>query len=105
MKPKANATRKTAALRIPFYTRRSTCSQLCYLILALVLVAIPLAGVRAEHATILTPLAAELVPLGTSLQAPPANPFHLPSFAAPAKSVLRAATAFTPEHSGSGRLQ
>jgi|HubBroStandDraft_1064217.scaffolds.fasta_scaffold129627_3 hypothetical protein len=70
------------------YTRRLVCSQLGCLLLALAVLALPLAGVRIERAPILTPLATELVPLGTSLQSPPSSHFALPSFLAPTRLDL-----------------
>src|SRR6266852_3155120 len=70
MKPKASAARKIAAFRMPPYIRRPICSQLGFLLLGLTVLALPLAGIRVERAPILTPLATELVPLGTSLQSP-----------------------------------
>jgi hypothetical protein len=76
------------------------------LALALALIALPSAGMRAERAPILTPLATELVPLGMSLQAPPASLLHVPSFVAAAKLVLGplpAALEANPD--GNGRLQ
>ena len=88
MKPKASTARKIVAFRMPPYTRRSICSQLGCLVLALALLALPLGGTGTERAPILTPLATELVPLGTSLQSPPTNLLYLPSFAAPARLVL-----------------
>ena len=56
--------------------------------LALAVLALPFAGIRIERAPILTPLATELVPLGMSLESPPATRFHLPSLVAPARLVL-----------------
>ena len=89
------------------YTRRSIVAQLYCLALTLALLALPLAGIVPEHAPILTPLATELVPLGTSLQLPPTNPFHLPSLEAPARLVLgpspSPAIALNPD--SDGRLQ
>jgi len=58
------------------------------LVLALALLALPLAGITIERAPILTPLATELVPLGTSLQSAPSSPFLPTSFMAPARLVL-----------------
>jgi hypothetical protein len=58
------------------------------LVLALTVLALPLAGIRVERAPILTPLATELVPLGTSLESPPSTPLDLPSLLAPARLVL-----------------
>lgn len=52
------------------------------------MLALPLAGIRFDRAPLLTPLAAELVPLGTSLQSPPSGPLDLPSLLAPARLVL-----------------
>ena len=73
----------------------------------LVLVALPLAGTTAERASILTPLNTELVPLGTSLQSPPSNLFHLPSFVAAAKLVLGPlpSAVFAPNPESDSRLQ
>jgi hypothetical protein len=88
MKPKAITAKKIAAFRIPRYTRRSICSQLGCLVLALAVLALPLAGIRIERAPILTPLATELVPLGTSLQSPLSGPLNLSSFLAPSRLVL-----------------
>jgi hypothetical protein len=56
--------------------------------LTLAVLALPSAGIGIERAPILTPLATELVPLGTSLESPPATGFHPPSFVAPARLVL-----------------
>jgi hypothetical protein len=58
------------------------------LVLTLAVLALPLAAIRFERAPILTPLATELVPLGTSLQSPPSDPLDLPLFLAPARLVL-----------------
>jgi len=58
------------------------------LVLALALLALPLAGITIERAPILTPLATELVPLGTRVESPPAVHLHLPSFLAPVRLVL-----------------
>jgi hypothetical protein len=88
MKPKASAARKIAAFRMPPYIRPPICSQLGFLLLALTVLALPLAGIRVERAPILTPLATELVPLGTSLESPPSTPLDLPSFLTPARLVL-----------------
>jgi hypothetical protein len=73
---------------MPPYTRRPIRSQLGFLVLALTVLALPLAGTRVERAPILTPLATELVPLGTSLESPPITRLDLPSFLAPARLVL-----------------
>jgi hypothetical protein len=70
------------------YSRRSVYSQLGCLVLALAVFAIPLAGISLESAPILTPLATELVPLGTSLQSPPNSHFDFSSFLAPGRPVL-----------------
>jgi hypothetical protein len=107
MKPKASAAKKIAAFRMPSYTRHSICSQLYCLALTVVLLALPLAGIRIERAPILTPLATELVPLGTSLQSPPASLFHLSSFAAPARLVLGPlpSAAFAANADSDGQIQ
>jgi len=107
MKLKASAAKKIAAFRMPSYTQRSICSQVGCLVLALAVLALPLAGISAEPAPILTPLATQLVPLGTSLQSPPTSLFHLPSFAAPARLVLgpSPSAAFAPNADGEGQVQ
>jgi hypothetical protein len=87
MKPKASTAKRIAAFRMPSYTRRPICSQLGCLVLALAVLALPLAG-SIERAPILTPLATELVPLSTSLQSPPSSHLALSSFLAPARFVL-----------------
>jgi hypothetical protein len=94
------------------YTRRSIrsqlcCSQLCCLALALALLALPLAGITADPAPILKPLATQLVPLGTSLQSVPSRPFQVPSFVAPAKLVLGPlpSAAFAANADTDGRFQ
>jgi len=76
--------------------------QVCSLAIALALLALPLAGIEVKHGPILTPLATELVPLGTSLQAPLANPFQPPSLVAPARPVLgpSPSEAFAPNPDG-----
>jgi hypothetical protein len=106
MKPKASAAKQIAAFRMPSYTRRPICSQLGCLVLALAMLALPLAGFRVERAPILTPLASELVPLGTSLQSPPAGPLDLPSFLAPARLVLGPLppAVFEPNADSKGRI-
>jgi hypothetical protein len=73
---------------MPPYTRRPIGSQLGFLLIALTVLALPLAGIKIERAPILTPLATELVPLGTSLQSPPSTHLDLPSFLAPSRLVL-----------------
>jgi hypothetical protein len=73
---------------MPPYTRRPIRSQLDFLVLALTVLALPLVGVKIEHAPILTPLATESVPLGTSLESPPITPLDLPSFLAPLRLLL-----------------
>ncbi|MGO9452091.1 MAG: hypothetical protein ACLQDV_13780 [Candidatus Binataceae bacterium] len=70
------------------YTYRRVFTQLCSLAVVLAFLALPMAGVDAAPAPILTPLATQLVPLGASLESPPAVPFDVPAFAAPAKVVL-----------------
>src|SRR6266851_8327861 len=79
MKPRASTASKIAAFRMPPYTRRPICSQLGFLVLALTVLALPLVGVKVERAPILTPLATELVPLGTSLESPASTPLDLSS--------------------------
>lgn len=107
MKTKAKLANKIAAFRMSPYTRRSICSQLYCLALTLALLALPLASIMPERAPILTPLATELVPLGTSLQLPPTNSFHLPSFGAPARLVLgpSPSSVFALNPDSDGRLQ
>jgi len=56
--------------------------------LTLAVLALPFAGIRMERAPILTPLATELVPLGVSLESPPATHFHLPSLVVAARLIL-----------------
>jgi hypothetical protein len=60
-----------------------------------------------ERAPILTPLATELIPLGTSLQTPPTEPFHLPLFVGPARLVLGLlpSAVLAPNPDGDGRFQ
>jgi len=70
------------------YIRRPICSQLGRLVLALVVLALPLAGLSVARTPILAPLATELVPLGASLQSPPSGNLDLLSFIAPARLVL-----------------
>jgi hypothetical protein len=67
---------------------RSIGSQLCCLILAAVLLALPLAGTRIERTPVLAPLVTELVPLGTSLRSPPANLYRLCNLLNPVRQVL-----------------
>jgi hypothetical protein len=77
------------------------------LVLTLAVLALPMAGIAQERAPILTPLATELVPLGTSLQSPPAGRLHPPSFLAPGRLVLgplRSAS-FRPNAHSSGRIR
>jgi hypothetical protein len=73
---------------MPPYTRRPIGSQLGFLLIALTVLALPLAGIKVERTPILTPLATELVPLGTSLELPPSGSPNLPSFLAPVRLVL-----------------
>ena len=77
------------------------------MILALALLALPLAGIRVERTPILTPLATELVPLGTSLQSPPYTDFHPPLLAAPTRIVLGLffSIVFSPNPDPDGRVQ
>jgi hypothetical protein len=63
-------------------------SQLGCLVLALAVLALPLAGIRFERARVLVPLATELVPLGTSVQLPASNQLDLPSFLVPTRLLL-----------------
>jgi hypothetical protein len=106
MKPKASAAKKIAAFRMPPYTRRPICSQLGCLVLALAVLALPLAGIRLERAPILTALATDLVPLGTSLQSPLSGSLELPSFLAPARPVLGPlpSAVFGPNADSKGRI-
>ena len=89
---------------MPPYIRRPICSQLGFLVLALTVLALPLAGIRVERAPILTPLATELVPLGTSLESPPSGSPHLPSFLAPSRLVLAPSAIFGPNADSKGRI-
>jgi len=91
---------------MPSYTRRSICSQLGCWVLALAVLALPLAG-SIEYEPILTPLATELVPLGTSLQSAPNSHFNLPPFLAPARLVLGPLpfTAFEPNADCKARIR
>jgi len=73
---------------MPRYTPRIVASQLGFVALALALLVLPLAGIRVERAPILAPLATELVPMGASLQSPPANLFRLSNLVVPAKLVV-----------------
>jgi hypothetical protein len=73
---------------MPRYTPRIIASQLGFVALALALFALPLAGIRVDRAPVLAPLTTELVPMGVSLQSPPANLFRLSNLVAPAKLVL-----------------
>jgi hypothetical protein len=106
MKLKASAARKIGAFRMPLYTRRSVWPQLCRLALTLAVLALPLGGIRIERAPILTLLVTELVPLGTSLESPPATPPHLPSFLAAARLVLGPlpSAVFGPNSDSKGRI-
>jgi hypothetical protein len=63
-------------------------SQLCALVLALSLVALPLAGVEIQETQILAPLAMELVPLGSTLQSQPGCLLQHPSAVAPPRLIL-----------------
>ena len=75
--------------------------------LTLALLAFPLAGIRIERAPILTSLATELVPLGTSLRSPLDSPIHVPSFVVAAKLVLGPlpSAALEANVDGNGRIQ
>jgi hypothetical protein len=88
------------------YSRRLVCSQLGCLVLAVAVLALPLAGISIERAPILTPLAAELVPLGTNLQLPPSGHLDLPSLIAPVRLVLGPLplAAFGPNADSKGRI-
>jgi hypothetical protein len=88
MKPKASTAKKIAVFRMSFYRRRQFCSQLSCFVLALAVLALPLAGISLPRTPILTALAADLVPLGTSLRSPQSDHLDLPSFLAPARLVL-----------------
>jgi hypothetical protein len=77
MKHKASAAKKIAAFRMASYIVRPLCAQLWPLVLALSILALPLAGLTRQQPSILTPLATELVQLGTSIQAPAVAPFQL----------------------------
>jgi hypothetical protein len=90
MKRKAGVVQAIAVFRTALFIPHSICSQLACLILALSLLMLPYrGGVRVhQDPTILTPLTADLVPLGTSLEFPPSSTTNLPSFLAPARLVL-----------------
>jgi len=77
------------------------------LAVALALLALPLAGTKAQATPILAPLATDLVPLGTSVQAPPAILSPLPSLVAPARLVLGPlpSAVFAPTPKRGDRLQ
>jgi hypothetical protein len=70
------------------YTRRACCAQLFGVILALALLVLPLAGIRAEEPTILAPLATSLIPLGSALQSPAQTLSDLPTLVTATKMVL-----------------
>jgi hypothetical protein len=74
------------------------------LVLALTVLALPLAGIKVECAPILTPLATELVPLGTSLQSPAKGSPHLPSLLAPSRLVLAPSAIFATNADRKGRI-
>jgi hypothetical protein len=105
MKPKASTAKKIAAFRMTSYTRRRICSQLGCWALALAVLALPLAS-SVKHAPILTPLATELVPLGTSAQSAPNSHLNPPPFLAPARFVLGALphAAFELNADGKGQI-
>jgi hypothetical protein len=73
---------------MPPYTRRWIYSQLWRLVLALSLVALPLASVEIRGEQILTPLALELVPLGSAIQSPPGCALQHPSAVVPPRLIL-----------------
>lgn len=70
------------------FSARLIYARLCPLVLALSLLALPLAGIIHEQPSILTPLATALVPLGASLQSPSVAPFQLPALLAASRIVL-----------------
>jgi hypothetical protein len=89
MKHKASAAKKMVVVfRMASYIARPICAQLGPLVLALSICALPLAGVTHQQFSILTPLATELVPLGTSIQAAPVAAFQLPALLAASRIVL-----------------
>jgi hypothetical protein len=88
MKHKASAVNKRAAFRMVSFIACRIYAQLCPLVLALSLLALPLAGIIREQPSILTPLATELVPLGASIQSPSVIPFQLPALLAASRIVL-----------------
>jgi len=92
---------------MPPYIPRPICSQLGCWILALAVLALPLAGISVERAPILIPLATELVPLGTSLQSPPSGPVDLPSLLASARLVLGplSSAVLGPNADGKGQIR
>jgi hypothetical protein len=75
-------------LRIPSYICRSICYQLCCVLLTLPLLVLPLAAAEPVVAQILTPLATDLVPLGSSIQSSPATPLQIPQWVAPARHLM-----------------
>jgi hypothetical protein len=93
MKLKASAANKITALRMASYSVRTICAQLSSFALVLILAALPLAGVTPRQPSILTPLETELVPLGSSIQAPAAVPFELPALLASPRLLLGILTA------------
>jgi hypothetical protein len=107
MKPKASTAKKIAAFRMSSYSRRSFRSQLGCFVLALVVLALPLAGISVASVPILTPIATELVPLGTNLQSAPSSHLNLPPFLAPARLVLGPLpfTAFEPNADCKARIR
>jgi len=88
MKPKVSAAKKIADFHISPYIRRPIRSQFGCLALALAVLALPFAGIRIKRGPILTPLATELVALGTSLESPLSTDFNPPSLVAPNRIVL-----------------
>ena len=85
----ARAAKMIAALFIVGpYNRCAFSSQLCRLAITFSLLALPFAGTKGGDTPILSPLAVEVVSLGTTLQQPPTSPFSLPPFALSAKPIV-----------------
>jgi hypothetical protein len=106
MKTNTNAAWKIVTFQMARCAQRSICSRLGCLILTVPLLVLPLRGIEYKPAPLLTPLVTELVPLGTSLESPPASSLHLLSFLASARLVLGPvpSAAFGLKAEGNGQL-
>jgi hypothetical protein len=84
----ATTNKRIVPFLMPPYKARSLCSRVCCLALALVLVALPSAGFKAERAPILVPFGPEPLPMDTSLQSAPGGSFQIASFLVPGRLIL-----------------